>query len=731
MNACFADEPYVTVTGRVTDRQVKEDYCSYRIAGASFVCGDESFTHKTLLVYTDAEEAQIPLGSTVAVTGTIASYSHASNEGAFDSYSYYRSLSVSGKISSTSITILRESRLPMREGLRSLRDALQAVYVRELDSGEAGILSAMVLGDKTLLEQDVKAMYQDMGVSHILAISGLHISVLGMGLYRFLRKRLCLPYAVCCMTSGILLFFFGVMSGFSVSTQRAFISFAFYLGAAYTGRTYAAFRAVVLSAVCILVRNPLALTQTGFLLSYSAVLSILCFAPLLKDLLPSALKGMAGGIAVWIGMLPVTARFFYQIPLFSILLNMVILPLCTPLLALSLLGGFAGLVWPAAGRILLMIPHGILCLFDLQMGILDGAAMASYICGQPAFLSVLLFYAVFIPCGLLRLFMQPAQDWLQDMEETARPGLLSRAAHGLRVLLRRQKGWNRLHTRWVPALLTAALLAADAGILLRQEPQEFAVAMLDVGQGDGICITSSDGSCVMIDGGSSSDDAVGTYQILPFLKCNAIRSVDIWLVSHTDADHVSGILEVLEYGYAVDAIAFSNLPKEDENYEALCTAAAENGTRILYVRNGSTIRTADYTMTCLYPDETDASDDSNDLSQVWQLTSDGLSMLFTGDLGSEQEALLIERGLLDDVDILKVGHHGSNYSTSEEFLAVLHPKAALISVGENNLYGHPGSETLARLSDQAVSTYTTMDCGQLTVTVADGQITIRGFLMQE
>lgn len=233
----------------------------------------------------------------------------------------------------------------------------------------------------------------------------------------------------------------------------------------------------------------------------------------------------------------------------------------------------------------------------------------------------------------------------------------------------------------------------------------------------------------MIDGGSTSEDQVGKYRILPFLQYHKIRQVDYWIVTHTDEDHVSGLIEVLEGGYPVSKLVLSEAsmknefgPEDsDEMAVRLQEAARQNHTEIQTVSQGAVIRAEELQMTCLYPESKEEITDKNELSQVWLLEHDGWRFLFTGDLGEEGEQLLEERGLLEDVDVLKVGHHGSNYSSSEQFLGEISPEYAIISVGENS-YGHPGKDAMERLGEAGVQIEMTMHNGQITFYERDGKM---------
>ena len=253
--------------------------------------------------------------------------------------------------------------------------------------------------------------------------------------------------------------------------------------------------------------------------------------------------------------------------------------------------------------------------------------------------------------------------------------------------------------------------------------------MLDVGQGDGIYLQSSAGDHFFIDGGSTDVSKVGTYRILPFLKYHGIRKIDYWFVSHTDLDHINGLQECLESGYEIEHLVFSKAQKEcledGDAMEKLIQTAKKQGSRILYMEAGDRLVSGDLSLQCVGPTQEigrDFAGDGNAMSLCLLLTCGDFQGLFTGDIAMDQEAPLLAevQSVLGEnvtLDFLKVAHHGSKYSSGEDFLDALAPEIALISCGKNNSYGHPGKETLERLEN-------VMETGDIYITVDAGQIRI-------
>ena len=249
---------------------------------------------------------------------------------------------------------------------------------------------------------------------------------------------------------------------------------------------------------------------------------------------------------------------------------------------------------------------------------------------------------------------------------------------------------------------------------------KFEVDILDVGQGDGIFISAGDGVNYFIDGGSTTNDMVGKYVILPFLKCKGVGSIDYWFLSHMDLDHVSGVFELLEDGYRIQNIVVSKEIPMDETFASLLAAAADNGTNVIYMASGDSCGSKHVKFTCLYPFDGVTSDDINALSLALLMEYDknldgdvDYAGFFGGDLGADQEAAISATNLIQHVNLLKVSHHGSRFSSEAGFLDTLSPDVAVISCAAKNRYGHPAAEAVSRLENSCEEIYYTMNSGRI------------------
>ena len=238
--------------------------------------------------------------------------------------------------------------------------------------------------------------------------------------------------------------------------------------------------------------------------------------------------------------------------------------------------------------------------------------------------------------------------------------------------------------------------------------------MLDVGQGDCLFWELPNGTTFLSDGGSTSVSDVGNYRIIPFLKARGVHKIDYLLISHMDQDHINGIKEVLEDGsIQVGQALLPGLQRKDDAYLEMEALLKNANVEKHCLNSGDLAAQGDYSMRCLWPPVEGQMDDRNKMSLVMEVEYGAFRMLLTGDIDEQAERQLAATGQLETVDILKVAHHGSRYSSSSEFLAQATPAVSLISCSATNRYGHPGQETLERLQTEKSAVRITKNCGAI------------------
>ena len=638
-----------------------------------------------VLCYPEEEPA---MGSVVLMEGKFYAFSHATNPGEFDAADYYRISGQQGRLMQADCLSRSRDHSRFRETLYICREYLSMIIHACYPEKEASVMGAMLLGEKGLLDGEVKSLYRHNGIIHILAISGLHLSILGMGLYKLLA-RLRIPKMIDIILSVTLMYCYGTMTGMGVSVVRALVMFGLNLCASLAGRTYDLLSAVTAAALLILVRQPLYLTHSGFLFSFGAVCGI-GFLPEVSGQFPSRnafLKALSAGAWVSLVTLPVHLCFYYEFPLYSVLLNLLVIPCMGLLLVSGVCVMAVSAVFLPLGRFAALPGIFILAFYEKCCEFCMGLPGQRLVTGRPENWQVVIFL-----------------------------GLLAAAVFFA--------GKERRGHFWC-ALFAAVIL------LTCRMPQDFEITVLDIGQGDCIYLADGQGGHYLIDGGSSDRKEMETYQMIPFLKYRGVSRLDGVFISHSDEDHISGILGLLkdygETGIEIGCVFLPDLAEEsrDEHYLELAALARDRGVPVVFLHDGERLKRGEFMLTCLHPEKSYVNSDANAGSMVLYLTYGSFSALFTGDLEGQGEEQVTERlarmretgGLPERITLLKAAHHGSKNSTKEAFLELVNPRLTLISAGQDNSYGHPHKETLARLEAQGSAVLQTPVSGAVTVKV--------------
>lgn len=908
----------VRITGRIDTRTSE----TIILKSISIIQNDlkYSYSGKLQCELTNTQEVQsLRLGQHIVLEGVFSHFDAATNHGEFDVRAYSAGKGIGGRVRKAQVLAAEEDYSFLREKLFAFRRRLHDRLAKVFPEKEASVMQTLLLGEKEEMDAEVKVLYQRNGIAHILSISGLHITLLGMGCYRLL-KRLGAPVRVAAAGGAMTLLLYGMMVGMSVSASRAIGMYLLQMLGIFVGRTYDMLTGVGLLAALLVLQQPERLGDVSFLMSFGAVLGICLLTPVfagdgrednvgvetasgvvaglltVTDILGdsayernkyregwrkvvyerlwrmvSALKsGFAASAGVILFTLPIQLWFFYEIPVYSVLLNLLVLPFMSVVMAGGILSLIPGLGIAGTVDCLILWWYEWIC---ERFGELPGAV---WCVGRPAKWQMVVYYS-----GLFVLIIgrNYAEKWKRQRlyaayvaENNHGDGHRTERERQRRETRRvddsgrgRKRESNRKKmqhsdryseicpTRWRHVLanfwytwqgvmtyrngvmcriVAAMILVLIVGLLTGNFDRGSRVTFLDVGQGDGIVVETGQGA-YLFDCGSTSRRKIGEYVLKPYLKSRGIQSLRGVFVSHPDEDHMNGILELLEnggeWGITVEQMFLPAITEAErrEAFEKLLVAAEYAGVPVSYIKCGDEIRDSRLRLRCLHPEENTTLADANAYSECFYVevfakavkwgaaegmeasgeggraasevygengsfavgvtgerTGHGdtgerknfgvgagkLSILLTGDVEGEGEQQLTQelqtlktlrvaqesqalqnvRKLQESqepreqqelwesrrqggfkVDILKVAHHGSGYSTSSEFLAAAGPAAAIISCGRNNSYGHPHAATLQRLEDAKVPWYLTTDYGALTVTVDSHGNRLKGYLRRK
>ena len=653
---------------------------------------EASYTCEYVIVHcTDNKEYKI--GNEITVYGEILKFSEPTNPGQFNEKDYNLFENIDYKMQADKIIISNSDYSVIKEQLYQFKQNLIKIYGSILPEKEAGTIIAMVLGDKYLLDDDVNELYKKNGISHILSISGLHVSLIGMFVYKLLKK-FNLPFNVVIITSIGFLYCYGILTNFSISTVRAIIMMALMMIGEIFGKTYDMISSISLSALVILLTNPFQLFQAGFLLSYGAVIGIALLVPAFVRLFPtknSTINGFFVSISAQLMTAPLILHFFYQLPIYSVFINMIILPLSSALMLTSLIAGLSGLI---SHNLAILIVGGANYILKFYQWVctwgknLPGNTLTV---GIPNKINVVLYII------LILMFICLVEKYCKK-----------------RTLL----------------ILPLAIII----LIFPRRYNGLEITMIDVGQGDGIYIRNATGTSYLIDGGSSDVKNVGKYRIEPFLLSKGIDNIDYAIITHGDSDHINGLMELIKMGdIKVRNIILPEIKEKDEGYLMVENLAKDSHIPISYISTMDYIKEGKLMLNCLHPSKNYEYTDPNSYSTVLSLSFGELDMLLTGDLddrGEEELISLFEQNpsILKEYEILKVAHHGSKNSTFKPFLQLIKPDISLISCGKDNRYGHPHMELLERLDEAGSEMFITFESGAITIKTDGKRIRIEEFI---
>jgi competence protein ComEC len=585
-------------------------------------------------------------------------------------------------------------------GVYWLRHELADSIARVMPEPQASLTQGVLLGIRYNIPADIKDDFAQTGTAHLLAISGLHLSILAgillsIGVWLFGKKR----HIYIWLALGVI-WLYAILTGLHPPVVRGAIMASLFLSAELLGRQRTAITSLAFAAAVMVGIHPQILFDAAFQLSFLAMAGLIFIVPPLTNLGRRAVKAtlaekgpaaslagivsdgfsvtLAATIAVW----PLIGYYFGVVSLVGPIATFLAL-LALP--AVIIIGAIAGIV----GLFFVPLAQGIgwiAWLFDSYMlfivGGLAALPISSVEVSSVSTTFIVIYYCVLIAVvWLVRLrgWGERAKNWLGS------------GARGL----------SRLPWRWVvPPLVILAALASVAAVTMPDD--ELHVSFLDVGQGDAILIERGSQQ-VLIDGGPSPQALTRELgDRMPFWD----RTIELVVLTHPDDDHISGLVEVLER-YKVERVLYPALEALDyfsdplSLYQRWEELIEEKGIASTVAQAGEVIGLGEgVTMTVLNPPPTlleGTDSDINNNSAVLRLRTGQVSFLFTADIMWEGEFALLGQGAEIDCTVLKIAHHGSYTSTSADFLAAASPRIAVISAGEANPYGHPHDEVLERL----------------------------------
>ncbi|MBC2715957.1 MAG: DUF4131 domain-containing protein [Desulfobacteraceae bacterium] len=704
------------------------------------------------------EPGNLTIGDRLTFTSKIRPFTNFKNPGGFDYNKYMAFKQVWGNAytSFKKITIAPSSN-NLQKQLSSVRKKISDLITQASDGDANAILNALILGDRQSISKPLREAFNRSGISHILAISGLHIGIVAsfaFFLFTWLLSRFnpFLRHAWTRKGAAVLslipIMIYGIMAGMSPSTQRAVIMVGVFLLTFLIEREHDLINTVSIAALIILIIAPPSLFSVSFQLSFVAVLSITYGVSRIfqskekPENLPSYLAKtvvtfmIVSGLAI-IGTAPLTMFYFNQISLTGIFSNLIFVPLIG--FAVVPLGLFSVMVLmplfsPAAS-------WGLkICDIILTTSIewiywtanLPYAAVKTL---TPSVIEIICAYAL-LASVLYLLFpksdrnsdnnkLQNKTDNKQQPNENSTLNGPDRAIKSLKhlyidkfIVMRQKTPSDR---KWALIFLGVTLFVLSADIFYwvqkRWWKDDVTVSIVDVGQGNAALIEMPKGQCALIDGGGYSNNSIfniGEKVIAPFLWRKKIKTVETVILTHYDADHLNGLIYILKHFNVKQVFANHDTATCSKNKDFVDLIHNKQIHYPPYNTFSKNLEINGVMLKILYPVKNfadlalkDSWRNSNNNSMVVQVNFGNHNILFPGDIMKEAEEELVDLNYDLQSTIMVAPHHGSSSSSTPEFLKNVNPKYIIISAGRQNRFGFPAPDVLARYEKNKIITFRT------------------------
>lgn len=621
----------------------------------------------------------IKYGDSLYIEGEFKQPEEARNYKGYNYKQYLKTKKIIGTVELEKVKILKSSNGSFIHNIQKyIRDTINGTLTDE----EGNLLLAILLGDKDKLSEDIQESFKTSNLSHMLAVSGAHVSYIILGLTYVLQNSIIGKKngKIVCI---IFLLAFMAITNFTPSVTRACIMAILTLFSSIIYRKSDVYTNISVAALITLIFNPYSLLDLGFQLSYGGTIGIIIFIKRIQEKKSNSkvinyIKQMAlVSIYANIIIIPIMMYHFNTVSFTFIISNI----MASPILGIIVITGFlfiiASITVKPLTRLIAIFIKPILSILIKISQICSKLPFSNILVVTPYMFNVISYYAIILYC------------------------IKSKKNNKCKIII---------------CLLIVLILI---NFIIYIFPQKLRIFFIDVGQGDSTLIITPDKKTVLIDGGGSDSFDVGEKVLLPYLLDRRILKIDYVLISHFDTDHCGGILTIMEK-VKVKNIIISEQAEHSENYERFKKLMIHKKIRLIEVKKGDKIKIGRYSeFKILFPTSRLLSENPlNNNSIVAQFNYNNFKMLFTGDIEklAEQQILKTEKVEIR-ADILKVAHHGSKTSSIPEFIKAVRPKIALIGVGKNNTFGHPNQQTIKNLENIKCRIYRTDLQGEIIIKI--------------
>lgn len=625
--------------------------------------------------------------------------SEARNYKGFDYREYLKSKKIYGTIknSNKNIKVIKEDNIGIVLKLsNNIRNYIINTSNKLLPEKTSSLLVGILIGDKSGISEEIIEGFKISNLSHMLAVSGAHTAYIILGLTFILNKsKMSKKWVHLVTILSLILFMF--ITNFTPSVTRACFMAIIVLGANLLYRKQDFWTSISISLLIILVINPFSINEIGLQLSYLGTIGIILFNKNVETLLNKnkISKGLSVTISAQMAIMPIMIYRFNSFSLTFFISNVLASPLLGINIILGLIAIFISLVSFKLAKIISLV-------LNLSLEILIGISeftsklpFSSILVKTPPMLLILLIYCFILLFNYLYYIYISKTNLRLFQKKIAK--------------LINKKNLNKFISIIIIIIILFNVFSHSYLLI----PKNLRIYFIDVGQGDSCLIITPRNKKILIDGGEGDNNV-----LLSYLLDRRIKTIDYIMISHFDSDHCNGLIEIIQK-LNVKNVLISKQAYFCDEYRNIAGIINSKKINVIHVKQGDVLNIdKEVKLDIFYPAKNLEYDDLNNNSIVAKLRYNKFSVLFTGDIEKSEENILnkyTSRELKSDV--IKIAHHGSKTSSSEEFIKVVKPKIALIGVGMNNKFGHPNQEIIERLENVKCKIYRTDEMGEIIMEV--------------
>lgn len=669
---------------------------------------------------------ELEYGDKILIKGEFVEPSESRNYGGFDYKEYLKSIKIHGTIKADSIEILaKNSNSPIFTFANNINLKIKENINKLIPEKYCAIFTGLILGDTSKVEEEVNDDFKIANISHVLAISGMHITYIVMGIELLLKRGI--GKRKTRIITIIILVMYMFITGFTPSVVRASIMGIIMLISKLIHRKNDIWTSISLSLLILLIYNPFLILNVGLQLSYLGTIGIVCFNKNVYNflrklkirnkkirykinrkfiLLMDKIKEMLSvTLSAQIVILPILLFNFNILGIYFFISNILVSIIIGPIIIVGFVCILISFVSIEIAKILsIFMSVGIQILISISE--ISHLPFSKIYIPTPKVWQIVIYYICVIVINRIYIAFN-----------SKKPDFTSIRIRNLVALLKFKFRQNR------NKVLKVLIVFVSLVFILNTIPQKLKIHFVDVGQGDCTFITTPQNKTILIDGGGSMFEEydVGKSTLLPYILDRGYTKLDYVFISHFDQDHVGGILTILEE-LRVGQVYISKQEQDSENYQKFLKIVKDKKIQVKVLKQGDCLKIEkNLYFDILWPIEEQIQENVlNNNAMVMKLRYGKFSMLFTGDIEAIGEEKILdfykEKGeSILKSDVLKVAHHGSKTSTTQSFFEKVNPKICLIGVGKNNMFGHPTAEVLERINGTKI--YRTDEDGEIILEV--------------